>query len=118
MSKHRKKNYSFYRNGNTVICVGRYARMPIKGIAVCSPEDTFDFEVGKKIAQARCEYKIMKRRLADCEKRLYEAERGVSYSIAKFEKAGRIYEEVFRAYSKCAKEEAETRENKTGDELI
>ena len=34
--------YKYYTNGNQVICVSSYAKIPVKGVAKCSPEDVFN----------------------------------------------------------------------------
>ena len=44
-----------------VIAMAKSDGKTIKGVAKCSPNDTFDVEVGKKLAEARCKYKVMKR---------------------------------------------------------
>ena len=55
--------YRFYVNGNQVICVSSYAKKPVKGVAKCSPEDTFNEEIGKQLAKLRCDAKVAKQRV-------------------------------------------------------
>lgn len=50
--------YSF--SENRVYCMTFYAGKTVKGVAKRDPEDEFDLEVGKKLARARCEYKVAK----------------------------------------------------------
>lgn len=50
--------YRFYITDNKVICVSSYMGRTVRGVAKCSPNDTFDTEFGMKLAQARCDYKV------------------------------------------------------------
>lgn len=57
--------YHFYTDGKKkVICTTTFAKKMVKGVAICADEDTFDLEVGKKLAQARADYQFAKKRLA------------------------------------------------------
>lgn len=56
--------YKFYTNGtNTVICKSTFAKRVVAGVAKCNPNDQFSLEFGKQLAQARCDFKIAKKRL-------------------------------------------------------
>ena len=55
-----KYTYSF--SENRVYCMTYYAGKTIKGVAKRDPEDDFDLEAGKKLAKARCDYKVSKKR--------------------------------------------------------
>jgi hypothetical protein len=59
-------NYHFYYNtrNSMVVCTTAYKGKTIRGVAKCSPEDTFDLEVGKKLAYLRCRYKFAKKKAA------------------------------------------------------
>jgi len=55
--------YHFYTDGKKkVICTTTFAKKMVKGVAVCSDEDTFDLETGKKLAQARADVAYAKKR--------------------------------------------------------
>ena len=56
--------YKFYNSGNKVIAVSTYAGRTVRGVAKCDPRDTFDIEVGKDIAAARCNIKVSRKRKA------------------------------------------------------
>lgn len=56
--------YHFFQHGNRVIAVTTYAGRTVRGVAVCADGDEFDFEYGKRLAAARCNYKVAKRRRA------------------------------------------------------
>ena len=52
----------FKIEGNKVTATTMYAGNIISASAKCSPFDTFDPEIGKKLAEKRLEYKVAKRR--------------------------------------------------------
>lgn len=63
MKKFSPDKYRYIVNGNTVIAISTYAGKTVKGVAKCDPEDTFDLEKGKKLAAARCNEKVCRKRL-------------------------------------------------------
>ena len=69
--------YKYVVEGNKVTCTSHFAGNRVKGIAKCSPNDKFDFEVGKKLAQARCDAKVAKKRMARARWKVKNAERMV-----------------------------------------
>jgi hypothetical protein len=54
--------YTFYKQGNNVICVSHYAGKTVKGIARCAPDDVYDENFGKSLAQLRCDIKVAEKR--------------------------------------------------------
>lgn len=48
--------------GKKVIAISTYAGRTVKGVAKCHPNDTFDVELGKSLAAARCNEKIAGKR--------------------------------------------------------
>lgn len=55
--------YKFYASGNKVVCVSSYAKRAVRGVAKCNlTQDTFELEVGKKLAQLRCDKNIATKR--------------------------------------------------------
>ncbi len=51
------------KDGLKVVKVGStYAGKPVWGYAACAPGDTYDYELGYKIAKARCDVKVAKLR--------------------------------------------------------
>lgn len=95
--------YKFYIADNKVIAVSSYAGKTVKGVAKCSPEDTFDVEKGKQLAAARCNAKIAEKREKRAWEKVREAEEAVN-------KASEYYDKmrVYRDDSVIAREEAET----------
>ena len=57
--------YQTYTVGESkVIVVSRYAGKVVRGVAKCSPGDTYDKEKGEKLARLRCDAKISEKRVA------------------------------------------------------
>ena len=67
--------YKFVHTGNMVIAITTYAGKTVKGYAKCHLSDTFDQEFGEKLAKARCNVKVAKKRAARARKKYAEAER-------------------------------------------
>ena len=71
--------YSF--SENRVYCMTFYAGKTVKGVAKRDPEDEFDLEVGKKLARARCEYKLAKAKLRKKDERLLLANKELTIAL-------------------------------------
>ena len=54
--------YRYYTSDNKVIAISTYGGKKVRGIAKCAPNDTFNLEIGKQLAAARCNEKIAKKR--------------------------------------------------------
>lgn len=71
--------YQTFVTGNKVVVVSHYAGKAVRGIAKCDPKDTFDKEVGEKLARLRCDEKIamkrMKRASAKCDEAMSVVDR-------------------------------------------
>lgn len=83
--------YRFIKNDNDVICISTYAKRAVRGIAKCSPTDNFDFEIGKKLAQLRCDAKV-------AEKRLMRAKEKYSESVDLLNEALKYYDDMWLYY--------------------
>ena len=76
-----------YKNENggiTIAAVSRYGGKVVKGLAKCSPDDEFDEEKGKALAQARCELKIAEKRNKKASKQYLEAVVTLEQATKKF----------------------------------
>ena len=89
MTNYPMKKYKFFTGKNKVIAVSTYEGKPVRGVAKCSPEDTFDMNKGRELAAARCNEKIAEKRMR---------------------RADREYAKAKQAYA-----EAENRVNKMND---
>lgn len=81
----------------SVIAISTYAGKTVKGIAKVDPRDTFDPEVGKQLAIARCAEKIAIKRQKRAEKKINEAQ-------CQLDAARRHYEKM-AAYLSDARDE-------------
>lgn len=57
------KRYKYIETGsNAIIAISTYAGKPVKGVAKCDPNDNFSYVYGRRLAKARCDVKISKKR--------------------------------------------------------
>ena len=56
-------NYVVIPEKRKVVAYSSYAGQSVRGVAKCAPDDEFDVEFGKKLAAARCDVKVARRRL-------------------------------------------------------
>lgn len=63
MARYKFYDYNDKESGShVVVCVSSYAGKPVKGRAKCAPNDSFDLDKGKTLAQARCDAVIAEKR--------------------------------------------------------
>ena len=63
MARYKFYDYNDKDSGShVVVCVSSYAGKPVKGRAKCAPNDDFDLDKGKILAQARCDAVIAEKR--------------------------------------------------------
>lgn len=64
-----------YKNpeAKVVIAVSTFAGKTVRGVAKCHPNDSFNEEVGTKLALARCNLKVAQKRLARANRKVREA---------------------------------------------
>ncbi len=69
------EKYHFYYNveTGTIVCTTIYKGQMVRGIAKCSPEDSFELETGKKLAYLRCKAKFARKKLQRARKAYAEA---------------------------------------------
>ena len=66
--------YQTYLAGEKkIVVVSRYAGKVVRGVAKCSPGDTYDVEKGEKLARLRCDEKIAEKRVARSQAAYVEA---------------------------------------------
>ena len=99
--------YSF--SENRVYCMTFYAGKTVKGVAKRNPEDEFDLEVGKRLARARCDYKLRKKQLKNKIKRceIAQAELIIAQNHARNAVIYKVEAEAALAAAKRALEEIE-----------
>lgn len=75
--------YQYYKDSkNRTICVSHYAGKVVRGVAKCAPEDTFDEQIGRDLARARCDAAVAQLRLKRAEDKLYEKRSAIDKLIA------------------------------------
>lgn len=88
----REIKYRFVVNESkgVVVALSSFAGETVRGVARCSPNDTFDVELGKKLAVARCDYKIACKKvdravqMADFYKDFYDSVRKKLENVMKY----------------------------------
>lgn len=77
IEKYDIKHYDRKNNDGSVskviMALSTYGGKVVKGVAKCQPTDSYDFESGKKLAAARCDYKVCVSRNKRAQKKLAEA---------------------------------------------
>ena len=53
-----------------IIALSTYCGRPVRGVAICSADDNFDLEAGKRLAAARCELKVANKRAKYAQEKL------------------------------------------------
>lgn len=104
-----EKNYDIYTNNkDIVVAVSFYRGKRYRAEAKCCPEDTFDLNVGKKIATSRVDREIAedKRRIALNE--LVEIDKLRMELDARRKSAENFYWNANHELAKALKEERET----------
>ena len=96
--------YRFYVTDNKVICVSSYGGKAVRGVAKCDPRDIFNLEDGKKLAQARCDYKIAKKRVLRAKAKHAEATKALGDAREYQDKMQSYYDESFKDFVKLGKE--------------
>ena len=80
------------RNGaDKVVALTTYAGKAVRGVAICSPDDTFSLDKGKELAAARCALKV-------AQKRLKRAGKCLDYALGTMEAAQDYYDKMVDYY--------------------
>ena len=96
--------YRFYVTDNKVICVSSYGGKAVRGVAKCDPKDIFNLEDGKKLAQARCDYKIAKKRVLRARAKHAEATKALGDAREYQNKMQSYYDESFKDFVRLDEE--------------
>lgn len=90
-------NYKFIKLDNKIIALSKDAGSTVKGVAKCNPEDTYSEEFGQKLAAARCNLKVAKRRVARAEKTVKDANINYVSALRGKRRAHDFYEDACNA---------------------
>ena len=97
------------KDNKEIIAISTYAGKTVKARASCNPEDKYDEEFGKKLAAARLECKVAKKRVANAKRKRENARNA-------FLEADRYYNKTQDYYNDSCKGIAEA--EKHLEELI
>ena len=101
--KYSLDKYKFINHSNReVIAISTYAGKTVRGVAKLTPGDTFDEEAGKKLAAARCNEKVARKRLARAATKIKEAERAYQKEIAWYNRMVDYYNDSHQAVEEAA----------------
>ena len=79
MKREYKYKYVIDVENRVVVALSTFAGETVRGVARCAPNDAFNIEAGKKIAEARCSAKIAHKRLKRAEELKIMASYGAKY---------------------------------------
>lgn len=97
-------NYKYYVNGRKVIAVSTFAGKTVRGVAICSNKDAFNLEKGKKLAAARCNEKVARKRMRRAAELVKEASAGYTTAFERMSKMNKYLEDAYLAYNEAAQE--------------
>ena len=89
MEREYKYKYIIDEKNRTVVALSTFAGMTVRGVARCAPEDAWNVELGKQLAEARCSAKIAHKRLRRAEDLVKWASDGIEYYKEQLEKYSR-----------------------------
>lgn len=101
------EKYTYYFTGNKVIAVSTYAGKAVRGVAKCDPRDEFSVKDGKKLAAARCNDRIARKRAARAHAELQKADRALKDAKAHAEKMAEYYADATDRKAEAANELAD-----------
>ena len=78
--------YQFLIEDNKVTAVSSYAGRPVQASAKCHPDDKFNVEYGKELAEARCNQKIAYKRRQRAIQKMKETQEAFEIAKRKYNK--------------------------------
>lgn len=92
------KRYKYATDSsNTVIAISTYAGKPVKGVAKCDPNDNFSYDYGQRLAKARCNAKISKKRYKNANSKVKAALEALNAAREYYNKMVEYEMDSFRA---------------------
>lgn len=89
-----KHYYCTDKNGRqVVISVSTYEGRNVKGYAKCDVNDSYDIEAGKRLADARCNERIARKRANRSIRKLQEAQDQLALAQIRLDKMVRYFED-------------------------
>lgn len=91
------EKYRYYTHNNTIYAVSTYAGRTVKGKATCHPSDSYNLEMGKELAAARCNQKIAYKRFDRAADKVAQAERALEEAQYHLDKMYKYYNDSVTA---------------------
>ena len=102
-------NYKYVVTPTKVIALSSYAGRTVRGIAKCHPGDTFNEDVGKALAAARCNEKIAAKRYARAQKEYIDMVQELHQMEAKAHKVANYLHDSYDVYKEAKQTVVEIR---------
>lgn len=98
LEKYRYSSYKLPDGKTKVIAESSYHGNRVRGYAICSPEDNFDLELGKKLAAMRCNEKIQIKKMKTLSRNIEMCTKEIQVCSDYVQKLRKIYKEIFIEY--------------------
>lgn len=98
LEKYRYSSYKLPDGKTKVIAESSYHGNRVRGYAICSPEDNFDLELGKKLAAMRCNEKIQVKKMKALSRNIEMCTKEIQVCSDYVQKLRKIYKEIFIEY--------------------
>lgn len=95
---------------SVVVAISKYAGKIVKGVAKCSQDDAFSLEAGKKLAAARCDFKVCLKRHRRASQKKHKLALEIESLNEKYSKACAYYNDSLDESFKSAQRLAEIQE--------
>lgn len=102
-------NYKYVVTPTKVIALSTYGGRTVRGVAKCHPGDTFNEEVGKALAAARCNEKVAAKRYARANQKYKEMCKEYQEYMNKVQKTCDYLRDSYEAYKEAKKIVSEVR---------
>lgn len=103
------KNYKYVVTPTKVIALSTYGGRTVRGVAKCHPGDTFNEEVGKALAAARCNEKVAAKRYARAQQKYNEMVQELHQMEARAHKVADYLHDSYEAYKEAKEIVSEVR---------
>ena len=94
-------NYKYVVTPTKVIALSTYGGRTVRGVAKCHPGDTFNEEVGKALAAARCNEKVAAKRYARANQKYKEMCKEYQEYMNKVQKTCDYLRDSYEAYKEA-----------------
>lgn len=111
LEKYRYSSYKLPDGKTKVIAESSYHGNRVRGYAICSPEDKFDLELGKKLAAMRCNEKIQVKKMRRISNDIELFKNEIRVCVEYVNKMEHIYKEIFDEYQSDCEALAEFESN-------